>query len=185
MSPSSPAARVARALVPALVGTLAGCMPPMPPGGPEGGPGGGPAPALDPAALAPKGVSPKGVPHADGFSAATRANGVVYLSTQLPAPAPGTAASRDLLLQQADQVFGNLNRTTLAAGAFPPDLVRLTLYTRGLGDGDLEALRPVLQTWFPTADPPALSIVTVAAFPVEGALLAADGVVAMRPSAKR
>jgi enamine deaminase RidA (YjgF/YER057c/UK114 family) len=166
-----------RALLAIPLAALAACMPPRPPGGPNGPA----APVVDPAAFAPKGFSPKGVPQHGGFSAAVRAGGVVFLSTQLPAPMPDQPPSRELLLQQADQVFGNLSRAALGAGAFPPDLARVTLYTRGVSDDDLEALRRVMARWFPTEDPPALSIVIVPDLPVPGALLAADGIVALRP----
>ena len=166
-----------RALLALSLAALAACMPPRPPDGPNGPA----APAVDPAAFAPKGFSPKGVPQPGGFSAAVRAGGVVYLSTQLPAPMPDVPPSRELLLQQADQVFGNLSRAALGAGAFPTDLARISLYTRGVKYDDLEALRRVLARWFPTEDPPALSIVIVPDLPVPGALLAADGVVALRP----
>ena len=182
----TPAARNAdgkdlmRVLLALSLAALAACMPPRPPGGPNG-PAAPAAPSVDPAAFAPKGFSPKGVPRPGGFSAAVRAGGVVYLSTQLPAPTPGQPPSRELLLQQADQVFGNLSRAALGAGAFPPDLARISLYTRGVTDDDLEALRRVTTRWFPTEDPPALSIVIVPDLPVPGALLAADGVVALRP----
>jgi enamine deaminase RidA (YjgF/YER057c/UK114 family) len=169
-----------RATLALSLAALAACMPPRPPGGPNG-PAAPAAPAVDPAAFAPKGFSPKGVPRLGGFSAAVRAGGVVYLSTQLPAPMPDLPPSRELLLQQADEVFRNLSRATLGAGAFPADLARITLYTRGVNDEDLDALRRVVARWFPTEDPPALSIVIVPDLPIPGALLAADGVVALRP----
>lgn len=169
-----------RVLLAIPLAALAACMPPRPPGGPNG-PAAPAAPTVDPAAFAPKGFSPKGVPRLGGFSAAVRAGSVVYLSTQLPAPVPDQPPSRELLLQQADEVFGNLSRAALGAGAFPADLARLSLYTRGVNDDDLEALRRVLARWFPTEHPPALSIVIVPDLPIPGALLAADGIVALRP----
>lgn len=165
-----------------LLLVLSACMPPRPPDGGPGGPSGAPRP--DPAAFAPKGVSPEAVPRREGFSAATRVGLTVYLSTQYAAAAPGAEPTGELLRGQADQVFRQLSAATLAAGALPADLARVTLYLRRMDEGELKVIRGAMQRWFPTDDPPALALVLVSDFPVAGALLGADGIVGVRPSAR-
>ncbi|MCU0621135.1 MAG: RidA family protein, partial [Gemmatimonadales bacterium] len=101
-----------------------------------------------------------------------------------PVAAPDAEPTGELLRGQAEQVFRQLSAATLSADALPADLARVTLYLRRVDEGDLKVIRGAMQRWFPTDDPPALSLVLVSDFPVPGAMLGADGIVGVRPSAR-
>ena len=123
-------------------------------------------------------VSTTQAPAAIGpYSQAVEANGLVFLSGQIPLdPATGALVSGDIA-RQTEQVMANLEAVLRQAGCGFDDAVRSTIYLTDLGD--FATVNEVYGRRF-TQVPPARATVQVAALP-KGARVEID-LIAVRPA---
>lgn len=115
---------------------------------------------------------PQGVSPARGYSHVVAVTGgtTVYVAGQIALDANGKIAGDDIATQ-ARQVFLNVRAALTAAGAAFSDVVKMTTYVVGLDDAKLAAIREVRKSFFPTAGPPASTLVGVSRLAMEGLLI--------------
>ena len=118
-------------------------------------------------------------PHAPAaigiYSQATRHNGVLYLSGQIPLdPATGDLVEGDFAIQLR-RVLDNLQAVCRAAGTDLQQALKLNVYLMDLGN--FATVNSVMSEYF-QAPYPARAAVQVAALP-RGAVVEMDGVVAL------
>lgn len=103
---------------------------------------------------APKAIGP--------YSQAVRANGLLFLSGQIPLdPATNTIAG-GTVAQQTQRVLENLKAVLTAAGSSLDRVVKTTVFLKDMGR--FSEMNEVYGQYF-TADPPARSTVEVARLP--------------------
>lgn len=122
-------------------------------------------------------ISTPNAPAAIGpYSQAVEANGMVFLSGQIPLdPATGQMIEGDVVTQ-AERVMLNLEAVLAAAGCSFADVVRSGIFLADLGD--FAKVNEVYGRRFPK-DPPARATVQVAALP-RGARVEID-MIALKP----
>lgn len=108
-------------------------------------------------------ISTKDAPQAIGpYSQAIRANGLVFVSGQVPIdPATQQVISGDVAAQ-TERVLKNLSAILKAAGSGLEKVVRSTVFLKNMGD--FAAMNEVYGQHF-TAEPPARSTVEAARLP--------------------
>lgn len=105
------------------------------------------------------------------LSHAVRANGLIYVSGQLPVDSAGALVGAGSMEAQARQVFANINAVLKSAGCGLDRVVRLTCYVTDFSDyGAYSRVRGEIFG----ARPPASTTVGVAKLLVPGALLEVD-----------
>jgi reactive intermediate/imine deaminase len=110
------------------------------------------------------------------YSQAIKANGVVYLSGQIPLDPATMELTRGDITAQAEQVITNLRAVARAAGGDLDQFVKLTVFLTDLAD--FAAVNAVMASRF--SEPfPARSTVQVAALP-RGAAVEIEGIMVMR-----
>jgi enamine deaminase RidA (YjgF/YER057c/UK114 family) len=87
----------------------------------------------------------------------------VYVSGQVSVNERGEVVGRGDLRAQTVQTFENLGRALAAAGATFRDVVKSNLYVVGLEPDDIAVIREVRARYFDAAQPPASTLVGVAA----------------------
>jgi len=103
---------------------------------------------------APKAIGP--------YSQAVVANGLAFLSGQIPLdPATGQVVEGDIAVQ-TERVFENLKAVLAACGSSLDQVLKTTVYLKDLGE--FARMNEVYARFFPTA-PPARSTVEVARLP--------------------
>jgi reactive intermediate/imine deaminase len=109
------------------------------------------------------------------YSQAVKVRDTVYISGQIPIDPIKKVIVCDLFVDQAHQVFANLNAVSEAAGGDLSDAVKLTVYVTDLANFPIlnEVMSEYLQAPFP-----ARATVQVAALPL-GALLEIDAVLCL------
>lgn len=113
-----------------------------------------------------------GLPTPNGYSHAVTANGpIVVISGQLPVDATGALVGT-AGLDQARQVFANLDTALRAAGAYRANLIRLGCFLTDLAD--LDAFRQARDEYLGDGPRPASTLVQVAALVVPGARIEID-----------
>ena len=117
--------------------------------------------------LAPAAIGP--------YSQAIEANGVLYISGQIPLVPDTMAIVSADFMAQAQQVFKNLRAIAEAANRSMSDAVKLTVYVTDLANFTL--LNDVMAEFF-SAPYPARAAVQVSALP-KGALLEVDAVLVL------
>lgn len=117
--------------------------------------------------LAPAAIGP--------YSQAIEANGVLYISGQIPLVPDTMAIVSADFTAQAQQVFKNLKAIAEAANRSMSDAVKLTVYVTDLANFTL--LNDVMAEFF-SAPYPARAAVQVSALP-KGALLEVDAVLVL------
>lgn len=119
-------------------------------------------------ATAPQAIGP--------YSQAVKANGVVYLSGQIPLDPATMELVRADISAQAAQVIANLREVARAAGGDLDQFVKLTVFLTDLAD--FAAVNAVMAASF--SEPfPARSTVQVAALP-RGAAVEIEGIMVLR-----
>jgi len=110
------------------------------------------------------------------YSQATRANGMVFLSGQIPLdPHSGLIVEGDIS-EQARQAFANLRAVCEAAGGSFDDIVRVGLYLTDLSE--FSAVNAAMESVF-DAPYPARSTIEVSALP-RGAKFEVDAIMVLR-----
>lgn len=106
------------------------------------------------------------------YSQAVEVNGLLFLSGQIPLNPQTNELVGDGFLQQAQQVFANLDAVAKAAGCSLLDAVKLTIYVTDLDN--FAIVNEVMAKFLPQPYP-ARAAVQVAALP-KGALLEVDAI---------
>lgn len=115
-----------------------------------------------------------------GFTNAVRLGNTVQVAGQVALDAQGQIVGGNDLALQARQAFANLTHVLQIAGAIPEEVLRLNIYVVNLKPGDWDIIRREGAAFFPQRNPPAGSVVGVAALPREGLLIAIDGTAVVR-----
>jgi enamine deaminase RidA (YjgF/YER057c/UK114 family) len=146
----------------------------------RGGPGGGgegefegPGPEQRVDSSGPRYLNPLPLAALPGFTHAVKVGPYAYVSGELPLDSAGHVVGTDLAAQ-AKQAFSNLEVALRLAWAHPANVTRLTVYVVHLSPDDLAVIRKAAPAFFPAHNPPAGTVVGVAALPVAGALIAVD-----------
>jgi enamine deaminase RidA (YjgF/YER057c/UK114 family) len=101
---------------------------------------------------------------------------LVFVAGQAADDAEGDLVGPGDLAAQARQAFANLALVLDIAGVSPSDVIQLKVYVVGLKPGDWATIRGAGATFFPQRNPPAGTVLGVAALPREGLLIAVDAV---------
>ena len=161
----------------AIVGVVGlGCAPAMGQGrveggGPGGRMGGG---GFDPTAT--RYINPGTLAALDGFTHAVRVGQMVYVSGEVALDSTGRLVGPGDLAAQARQAFANLAFVLDLAGVSPTDVVQLNVYVVGFKPADWATIREAGAKFFPQRNPPAGTVLGVAALPREGLLIAVDAI---------
>jgi 2-iminobutanoate/2-iminopropanoate deaminase len=107
------------------------------------------------------------------YADAVLAGDTLYVSGIVPVDADGEVVGGDDVVAQARQVFAIMARVLAAAGAEPPDVVKVTVYL--LDIDDRPRINPVRQEFFGAARP-ASTLVEVSRLAVPGARLEIEAV---------
>ncbi|MFH1038386.1 MAG: Rid family detoxifying hydrolase [PVC group bacterium] len=120
-------------------------------------------------------IRPGNMPPAAGpYSPAVRANGLVFISGQLPVTPEGTMVEGGIR-EQAFQVLENLKSVLRGAGLTPAHVVKTTVYLENIAD--FSVVNEVYGKYF-AQEPPARACVQVSALP-KGAAIEIDAVAAI------
>lgn len=148
-----------RPLLLALAVTFAACSPTPPRQAP--GPSGGFAGAGN----IPERIVAPNVPVIEGLPQAVRVGLTVYVSGMVPVDSAGRLVGEGDVTAQARQALANLVAVVRAARGVPGDVVKVTLYLRGLAPAEVAAIRNVVLDGLDKAAPPAVTVVGVSALP--------------------
>ena len=110
-------------------------------------------------------VNPPGLSPARGFAHVVIASGgrTVFVGGQVAYDGKGEVVGKGDLHAQTRQVYENLKLALAAAGATFADVVTSNAYVVNLERKDLAAIREVRSQYLPQQDPPASTVVGVAA----------------------
>ncbi len=121
-------------------------------------------------------INPGTMAGLNGFTHAVRVGQMVYVSGEVALDSVGNLVGPGDLAAQARQAFANLEFVLDLAGVSPSDVVQLNIYVVGLKPADWATVREAGATFFPQRNPPAGTVLGVAALPREGLLIAVDAV---------
>ena len=121
-------------------------------------------------------LSPDTLPRPFGYSHVVDAPAgrIVYVSGQVPLDAAGELLGAGDFAEQARQVFVNLNAALEAAGVGWDDVVKLNFFVTDLSE--IAALREIRDEYVNTEQPPASTLVQVAALFRPDVMFEADAV---------
>ena len=121
-------------------------------------------------------LSPDTLPRPFGYSHVVDAPAgrIVYVSGQVPLDAAGELVGAGDFAEQARQVFVNLNAALEAAGVGWDDVVKPNFFVTDLSE--IAALREIRDEYVNTAQPPASTLVQVAALFRPDVMFEADAV---------
>lgn len=110
-------------------------------------------------------LKPEGLAPANGYShvVVTKPGKLIFISGQVANDKQGKLVGKDDLKVQTTQVFENLKAALAAAGATFNDVVKITWYVKGYKTEYLPILREVRNTYVNKDQPPASTLVGVAA----------------------
>jgi enamine deaminase RidA (YjgF/YER057c/UK114 family) len=163
----------------ALGAFASGCAPAMGQGRMEReGPGGRMGGGFDPTVT--RYINPGTLAALDGFTHAVRVGPMVYVSGEVALDSMGGLVGPGNLAAQARQAFANLEFVLNMAGVSPTDVVQLNVYVVGFKPADWATIREAGAKFFPQRNPPAGTVLGVAALPREGLLIAVDAIGVMK-----
>ena len=125
-------------------------------------------------------INPGTLAGLDGFTHAVRVGQMLYVSGEVALDSMGGLVGRGDLAAQARQAFANLELVLDIAGVSPSDVVQLNVYVVGLKPADWATVREAGAKFFPQRNPPAGTVLGVAALPREGLLIAVDAVAVIK-----
>jgi enamine deaminase RidA (YjgF/YER057c/UK114 family) len=144
----------------------------------RGGSGGRPGGGFDPTST--RYINPGTLAGLDGFTHAVRVGQMVYVSGEVALDSVGNLVGPGDLAAQARQAFANLQLVLDIAGVSPSDVIQLKVYVVGLKPTDWATIRGAGATFFPQRNPPAGTVLGVAALPRDGLLIAVDAVAVIK-----
>jgi enamine deaminase RidA (YjgF/YER057c/UK114 family) len=125
-------------------------------------------------------INPGTLAGLDGFTHAVRVGQMVYVSGEVALDSMGALVGPGDLAAQARQAFANLELVLDIAGVSPTDVVQLNVYIVGFKPADWATVRQAGAKFFPQRNPPAGTVLGVAALPREGLLIAVDAVAVVK-----
>ena len=125
-------------------------------------------------------INPGTLAGLNGFTHAVRVGQMVYVSGEVALDSVGGLVGPGDLAAQARQAFANLALVLDIAGVSPSDVVQLNVYVVGLKPADWATVREAGAKFFPQRNPPAGTVLGVAALPREGLLIAVDAVAVIK-----
>ena len=152
--------------------------PAMGQGGGRMGPGGRTGGGFDPTST--RYINPGTMAAIDGFTHAVRVGQMLYVSGEVALDSMGTLVGPGDLAAQARQAFANLQLVLDIAGVSPSDVVQLKIYVVGFKSSDWATIKAAGAQFFPQRNPPAGTVLGVAALPRDGLLIAVDAVALIR-----
>ncbi len=121
-------------------------------------------------------INPGTLAALDGFTHAIRVGQMVYVSGQVALDSMGGLVGPGDLAAQARQAFANLELVLDIAGVSPSDVVQLNVYVVGFKPADWATIKAAGAKFFPQRNPPAGTVLGIAALPREGLLISVDAV---------
>ena len=143
-------------------------------GGGRGGYGGRTGGSFDPTST--RYINPGTLAAIDGFTHAVRVGQMVYVSGEVALDSIGGLVGPGDLASQARQAFANLELVLDIAGVSPSEVVQLNVYVVGFKPGDWATIKAAGAKFFPQRNPPAGTVLGIAALPREGLLISIDAV---------
>jgi len=110
-------------------------------------------------------IRPKGLSNSPTYTHVVAARGAetVYISGQVALDANGNTVGAGDLAAQTDQVMRNLQTALAAAGATFGDVVKITTFVVGYNPHDRATIASIRSQYLPADNPPASTLVGVAA----------------------
>lgn len=126
-------------------------------------------------------ISPPEIHKPRGYSHVVAVEGgrAIYVSGQVAIDREGNLVGRGDLRAQAEKASENLLAALKAAGASAADVVKMNTYVVNYKPEDYRIIRDVRARMFADAEPPASTLVGVAALAVEGLLIEMEAVAAV------
>jgi 2-iminobutanoate/2-iminopropanoate deaminase len=112
------------------------------------------------------------------YTDAVRAGDLLFVSGIVPLDEDGQLVGGDDVVAQAAAVFEGLRRVLAAAGAAPPDVVKVTVFLTDVDDRS--RINPVRQAFFGDARP-ASTLVEISGLAVPGAKIEVEAIAVLRP----
>jgi enamine deaminase RidA (YjgF/YER057c/UK114 family) len=118
-------------------------------------------------------LNPAGLMKPTGYTHVVSVEGgrLLFVAGQVALDKDGNVVGKGDLKAQTRQVYLNLNTALAAFGATPKDIVKTVTYVVGYNPSQLPALREERQAFYGTAEPPASTLVGVAALAREDFLI--------------
>lgn len=126
-------------------------------------------------------LKPDGIAPGTGYThvVVTSPGKLVFISGQVARDKQGNLVGKGDLRAQAAQVFENLKAALAAAGATFNDVVKINWYIRDYNQEKLAALREIRNSYVNKDNPPASTLIGVAALAQEDYLIEVEAVAAL------
>ena len=126
-------------------------------------------------------INPADIHKPRGYSHAVAVEGgrTIYISGQVAVDREGNPVGKGDLRAQAEKASENLLAALKAAGASAADIVKMNTYVVGYKPEDYRIIRDVRARMFADADPPASTLVGVAALAIDGLLIEMEAIAAV------
>ncbi|HEX2331056.1 MAG TPA: RidA family protein [Candidatus Angelobacter sp.] len=124
---------------------------------------------------------PEGLAPGTGYShvVVTSPGKLVFIAGQVARDAKGNLVGKDDLKAQTDQVFANLKAALASTGATFNDVVKINWYVKSYKAEYLPVLREVRDRYINKTNPPASTLIGVAALANDDYLLEVEAVAAL------
>lgn len=126
-------------------------------------------------------INPADIHKPRGYSHAVAVEGgrTIYISGQVAVDREGNPVGKGDLRAQAEKASENLLAALKAAGASATDIVKMNTYVVGYKPEDYRIIRDVRARMFAEAQPPASTLVGVAALAIDGLLIEMEAIAAV------
>ncbi len=132
-----------------------------------------------------KSINPSGLAKPNGFAQVTHSGalGVAFISGQVSYDEEGNIVGEGDYAAQTKQVFENLKTALSALGCDFRDVMKITLFVKGLSEESIRTIRAVRADYLPPDRLPASTMVGVASLAKPTLLLEVEAYVSTRASA--
>jgi enamine deaminase RidA (YjgF/YER057c/UK114 family) len=126
-------------------------------------------------------INPADIHKPRGYSHAVAVEGgrTIYISGQVAVDREGNPVGKGDLRAQAEKASENLLAALKAAGASAADIVKMNTYVVGYKPEDYRIIRDVRARMFADVEPPASTLVGVAALAIDGLLIEMEAIAAV------
>ena len=126
-------------------------------------------------------LKPAGIAPANGYShvVVTRPDKLIFIAGQVANNPKGEVVGKGDLKAQTEQVFQNLKTALAAAGASFDNVVKLNLYVKGYKEESRAVIREIRNKYINTTNPPASTLIGVAALALDDYLIEIEAVAAV------
>lgn len=131
-------------------------------------------------------LKPAGIAPGNGYShvVVTRPDKLIFIAGQVANNPKGELVGKEDLKAQTEQVFQNIKTALAAAGASFDNVVKLNLYVKGYKQESRAVIREVRNKYINTANPPASTLIGVAALALDDYLIEVEAVAAVSEKRK-